>query len=99
LRPEPPPGWKFRSPILEQEIVFMTDGGRTKITQGEIGNARDRVGGPYGNDRPQLPWQARGYNAAPETPRQSQQATGRRRSTDEDRPAAHDRPTLPRSST
>ena len=47
-----PPGWKFRSPILEQDLVFMTDNGSTHITQDEIGNTYDRVGGPYSNFKP-----------------------------------------------
>jgi hypothetical protein len=47
-----PPGWKFRSPILEQDLVFMTDDGKAMITQDEIGNTYDRVGGPYSNFKP-----------------------------------------------
>ena len=47
-----PPGWKFRSPVLEQDLVFMTDNGNTQITQDEIGNTYDRVGGPYSNFKP-----------------------------------------------
>jgi hypothetical protein len=41
-----PPGWKFSSPVLEQDLVFMTDHGKTHITQDELGNTYDRVGGP-----------------------------------------------------
>ena len=47
-----PAGWKFRSPILEQDLVFMTDNGNTQITQDELGNTYDRVGGPYSNFKP-----------------------------------------------
>lgn len=47
-----PEGWKFRSPILEKDLVFMTDNGKTMITQDEIGNTYDRVGGPYSNYKP-----------------------------------------------
>ena len=47
-----PPGWKFRSPILEQDLVFMTENGKTMITQDELGNTYDRVGGPYSNYKP-----------------------------------------------
>lgn len=47
-----PTGWKFRSPILEQDLVFMTDNGKTQITQDEIGNTYDRVGGPFSNYKP-----------------------------------------------
>jgi hypothetical protein len=47
-----PPGWKFRSPILEQDLVFMTEHGKAQITQDDIGNTYDRVGGPYSNYKP-----------------------------------------------
>lgn len=47
-----PQGWKFRSPILEQDLVFMTDNGHTQITQDEIGNTYDRVGGVFSNYKP-----------------------------------------------
>ena len=46
------PGWKFRTLILDQDLVFMTDNGATNITQDEIGNTYDRVGGPYSNFKP-----------------------------------------------
>ena len=39
-----PPGWKFRSPILEQDLVFLTDKGQAHITQDELGNTYDRSG-------------------------------------------------------
>ena len=51
-RLKPPAGWKFRSPVLEQDLVFMTDKGKTMITQDELGNTYDRVGGPYSNYKP-----------------------------------------------
>jgi hypothetical protein len=47
-----PPGWKFRSPILEQDLIFMSDNGKAQITQDEIGNTYDRMGGPYSNFKP-----------------------------------------------
>ena len=47
-----PAGWKFRSPVLEQDLEFMTDQGKTMITQDELGNTYDRVGGPYSNYKP-----------------------------------------------
>jgi len=47
-----PAGWKFRSPILEKNLVFMTDNGKTQITQDELGNTYDRVGGLYSNYKP-----------------------------------------------
>ncbi len=51
-RLKPAPGWKFRTLILDQDLVFMTDNGATNITQDEIGNTYDRVGGPYSNFKP-----------------------------------------------
>jgi len=47
-----PPGWKFRTVVLEQDLVFMTENGMAHITQDEIGNTYDRVGGPYSNYKP-----------------------------------------------
>jgi len=47
-----PSGWKFRSPILEKDLVFMTDNGNTMITQDDIGNTYDRTGGAYSNFKP-----------------------------------------------
>jgi len=51
-RLKPPVGWKFRTLILEQDLVFMTDNGAPNITQDEIGNTYDRTGGPYSNFKP-----------------------------------------------
>lgn len=47
-----PVGWKFRSPVLEKDLVFTTDNGKTMITQDNIDNTYDRVGGPYSNYKP-----------------------------------------------
>jgi hypothetical protein len=47
-----PSGWKFRSPILEQDLVFMSDHGKAQITQDDLGNTYDRMGGPYSNYKP-----------------------------------------------
>jgi hypothetical protein len=47
-----PTGWKFRSPILEQDLVFMSDHGKAQITQDDLGNTYDRMGGPYSNYKP-----------------------------------------------
>jgi hypothetical protein len=52
VRLKTPAGWRFRSPVLEQELVFTTDNGKTLITQDELGNTYDRVGGPYSNYKP-----------------------------------------------
>ena len=45
-------GWKFRSKILEEELVFKTKDGKSFIVQDDIGNTYDRVGGPYSNYKP-----------------------------------------------
>ncbi len=45
-------GWKFRTKILEQELVFKTKDGKSFIVQDDIGNTYDRVGGPYSNHKP-----------------------------------------------
>jgi hypothetical protein len=47
-----PPGWKFRSPILEQDLIFLTDKGQAHITQDDLGNTYDLVGGVYSNYKP-----------------------------------------------
>ena len=40
---------KFRRLILEQDLIFMTDDGKTNITQDDLDDTYDRVGGPYSN--------------------------------------------------
>jgi hypothetical protein len=45
-------GWKFRTKILEEELVFKTKDGKSFIVQDDIGNTYDRVGGPYSNYKP-----------------------------------------------
>ena len=47
-----PAGWKFRSPVLEQDLVFMTGYGKTMITEDELDNTFDRVGDHYSNYTP-----------------------------------------------
>jgi len=48
-----PPGWKFRAPVLEQDLVLTPDkDGIAHITQDDFGNTYDRVGGPYSNYKP-----------------------------------------------
>jgi hypothetical protein len=47
-----PEGWKFRSIILEQDLIFMSDKGWAQITQDDFGNTYDRMGGPYSNYKP-----------------------------------------------
>jgi hypothetical protein len=51
-RLQPAPGWKFRAVVLEQDLVLTSDDGAAKITQDELGNTYDRVGGPYSNYKP-----------------------------------------------
>jgi hypothetical protein len=46
------PGWKFRAVLLDQDLVLTPDDGAVKITQDELGNTYDRVGGPYSNYKP-----------------------------------------------
>jgi hypothetical protein len=51
-RLKPPPGWRFRTKVLEQDLVLTPDGGAVVITQDELGNTYDRVGGAYSNYKP-----------------------------------------------
>ena len=48
----PKPGWKFRTVVLEKDLVFNTDKGNAVIAQDDLGNTYDRVGGPYSNYKP-----------------------------------------------
>ena len=48
-----PAGWKFRSVVLEQDLILTPDKtGTAHITQDDFGNTYDRVGGPYSNYKP-----------------------------------------------
>ena len=48
-----PAGWKFRSVVLEQDLILTPDTtGTAHITQDDFGNTYDRVGGPYSNYKP-----------------------------------------------
>jgi hypothetical protein len=51
-RLNPAPGWKFRAVVLEQDLVLTTESGAALITQDELGNTYDRIGGPYSNYTP-----------------------------------------------
>jgi hypothetical protein len=51
-RLKPPPGWRFRTQVLEQDLVLTPDGTAVIITQDELGNTYDRVGGAYSNYKP-----------------------------------------------
>ncbi len=49
----PPAGWKFRSVVLEQDLILTPDkDGVAHITQDDFGNTYDRAGGPYSNYKP-----------------------------------------------
>jgi hypothetical protein len=47
-----PEGWKFRSVVLKKDLVFKTLNGSSFITQDNIDNTYDRVGGAYSNYLP-----------------------------------------------
>ncbi len=49
---KPAAGWKFRTRVLDQDLVLTSDNGAVKITQDELGNTYDRVGGAYSNYKP-----------------------------------------------
>ena len=51
-RLRPAPGWKFRAVVLDQDLVLTPDDGAVKITQDELGNTYDRVGGAFSNFKP-----------------------------------------------
>ncbi len=51
-RLKPAPGWKFRTRVLEEDLVLTPDNGAVKITQDELGNTYDRVGGAFSNYKP-----------------------------------------------
>ncbi len=51
-RLKPAPGWSFRTVTLEQDLVLLSDDGNVRITQDELGNTYDRVGGPFSNYKP-----------------------------------------------
>ena len=47
-----PEGWKFRTIILEEDLIFKPDEGSAWICQDDIGNTYDRVGGNFSNYKP-----------------------------------------------
>ena len=51
-RLQPPPGWRFRTVVLDSDLVLTPDNGTARITQDELGNTYDRVGGPFSNYTP-----------------------------------------------
>ena len=48
----PAEGWTFRTVVLERDLVLTPDDGSALITQDELGNTYDRVGGPFSNYKP-----------------------------------------------
>jgi hypothetical protein len=48
----PEEGWTFRTVVLEDDLVLTPDDGDALITQDELGNTYDRVGGAYSNYKP-----------------------------------------------
>ena len=48
----PAEGWTFRTVVLERDLVLTPDNGSALITQDELGNTYDRVGGPFSNYKP-----------------------------------------------
>jgi hypothetical protein len=51
-RLKPAPGWQFRVQMLDRDLVLTPDNGIAHITQDELGNTYDRVGGAYSNFKP-----------------------------------------------
>lgn len=51
-RLEPASGWSFRTEVLERDLVLTPDDGAVRITQDELGNTYDRVGGSFSNYKP-----------------------------------------------
>lgn len=51
-RLKPPPGWRFRTQVLDKDLVLTPDHGACIITQDELGNTYDRTGGAYSNYKP-----------------------------------------------
>ena len=47
-----PGGGKHRCRVLVHDRLFNTDNGKTMIPHGELGDACERVGGPYSNYKP-----------------------------------------------
>jgi hypothetical protein len=51
-RLEPAAGWKFRTEVLQEDLVLTPGDSGVIITQDELGNTYDRVGGAYSNYTP-----------------------------------------------
>jgi hypothetical protein len=51
-RLKPAPDWSFRTLELKEDLVLTSDDGNVKITQDELGNTYDRIGGAFSNYKP-----------------------------------------------
>ena len=51
-RLRPSPDWAFRTLVLKEDLILTPDNGSVKITQDELGNTYDRIGGAYSNYKP-----------------------------------------------
>ena len=51
-RLQPPPGWRFRTVVLDSDLVLTPHDGTARIVQDELGNTYDQVGGPFSNYTP-----------------------------------------------
>ena len=51
-RLRPAPDWAFRTLVLKEDLILTPNDGNVKITQDELGNTYDRIGGPYSNYKP-----------------------------------------------
>jgi hypothetical protein len=51
-RLRPAPDWSFRTLVLKEDLVLTSDNGAVKITQDELGNTYDRIGGAFSNYKP-----------------------------------------------
>lgn len=52
-RLKPAAGWKFRTVVLDRDLILTPDKGTAHITQDDVGNTYDMAGGPYSNYKPQ----------------------------------------------
>jgi len=51
-RLKPEEGWSFRTVVLDRDLVLTPDDGDALITQDELANTYDRVGGAFSNYKP-----------------------------------------------
>jgi len=51
-RLRPAADWSFRTLVLKEDLILTPDNGAVKITQDELGNTYDRIGGAYSNYKP-----------------------------------------------